>query len=418
MRMMIIALGSRGDIQPYIALGSGLLDAGHDVRLMTHENYKAIVTGSGLEFHNARGNAQEIAESEEMQRLLEKGNFIAITRLTAREARRAAVQWAEDGLASCHGADVIIVGLGGLFLGIALAEKLSIPVVQAYLAPFTPTAAFPGVLLPSLPLPGGVFNRVSHGITRQMMWQGYRSADLAARRVLGLPAASWRGPLDAPLMRRSPVVYGYSPLVVPRPPDWPATVHVTGYWYLDPPSGWTPPDELVRFLDDGPPPIYIGFGSMSSRRPEETTDLVLRALTRTGQRAVLVSGWGGFRKADLPDSVLMIDSVPHDWLFRRVAAVVHHGGAGTTAAGLQAGVPSIIIPFFGDQPFWGQRVAGLGVGPEPIPRRQLSVERLATAIEEAVVDKEMRRRAADLGEQIRAENGVGRAVEVIQAMPL
>jgi UDP:flavonoid glycosyltransferase YjiC (YdhE family) len=153
---------------------------------------------------------------------------------------------------------------------------------------------------------------------------------------------------------------------------------------------------------------------MSSRKPEETTNLVLDALTQTRQRAILLSGWGGLNKADLPDTVLMVDSIPHSWLFPRVAAVVHHGGAGTTAAGLRAGVPSIITPFFGDQPFWGQRVADLGVGTPPIPRKQLTVDQLALAINTVVSDQTMRQRAADLGSRIRAEDSIAQAVAVIQ----
>jgi UDP:flavonoid glycosyltransferase YjiC (YdhE family) len=155
---------------------------------------------------------------------------------------------------------------------------------------------------------------------------------------------------------------------------------------------------------------------MSSRNPEETAELVLRALALTGQRAIVHSGWGGMRSAGLPDSVLMVESVPFSWLFPQVAAVVHHGGAGTTAEGLKAGVPSVIVPFFGDQPYWGQRVADLGVGPQPVPKRHLTAEGLAEAVREAVTDRAMRSRAAALGERIRAEDGVGRAVEVIQGM--
>jgi UDP:flavonoid glycosyltransferase YjiC (YdhE family) len=153
---------------------------------------------------------------------------------------------------------------------------------------------------------------------------------------------------------------------------------------------------------------------MSNRNPEETADLILQALAQTQQRAILLSGWDGLRKANLPDTVFMGDVIPHSWLFSRVAAVVHHGGAGTTAAGLRAGVPSIIIPFFADQPFWGHRVAELGVGPEPIPRQQLTVERLAEAIQRAVTDQTMRQRAADLGAKIRNEDGIARAVAIIQ----
>jgi UDP:flavonoid glycosyltransferase YjiC (YdhE family) len=153
---------------------------------------------------------------------------------------------------------------------------------------------------------------------------------------------------------------------------------------------------------------------MSNRKPEETADLVLQALARTQQRAIILSGWSGLHKANLPDSVFMLDSIPFSWLFPRVAAVVHHGGAGTTAAGLRAGVPSVVVPFFGDQPFWGQRIAELGVGPEPIPRKKLTVERLAHAIREAVTDQTMRQRAANLGSRIQAEDGIARAVAVVQ----
>jgi sterol 3beta-glucosyltransferase len=209
------------------------------------------------------------------------------------------------------------------------------------------------------------------------------------------------------------VLYGFSPAVIPPPPDWGSEIHVTGYWFLDPPDDWTPPPGLEEFLQAGPPPVYIGFGSMSSRNPGEAARQVLEALARTRQRAVIFSGWGGLQPADLPSSAIAIDPVPFSWLFPRCAAVVHHGGAGTTAAGLRAGVPSVVIPFFADQPFWGRRVAELGVGPAPIPRKKLTAERLARAIETAMGDRDMRRRAADLGAKIRTEDGIGRAVAVV-----
>jgi len=202
--------------------------------------------------------------------------------------------------------------------------------------------------------------------------------------------------------------------VIPPPTDWPDYIQVTGYWFLEPPTGWEPPSDLVKFLQAGPPPVYVGFGSMLSRKPEETADLILTALANTGQRAVLSSGWGGLKKENLPETVFMVGSIPHIWLFPRMAAVVHHGGAGTTGAGLHAGIPSIITPFFGDQPFWGHRVYELGVGPKPIPRQRLTVESLAEAIHAAVSDAAIRKNAAHLGKLIRAEDGVARAVAIIE----
>jgi sterol 3beta-glucosyltransferase len=214
------------------------------------------------------------------------------------------------------------------------------------------------------------------------------------------------------VMRRYPTVYGLSPAIIPKPADWRNT-EIVGDWFLAA-DDWIPPVDLLGFLASGSPPVYIGFGSMGSRQPEETADLVLQAIDRTGQRAILQAGWGGLSKADVPANILMVNSVPHTWLFPRMAAVVHHGGAGTTAAGLRAGIPSIVIPFFGDQPFWGQRVADLGVGTAPIPRKQLTVERLAQAIHRAVTDPLMRQQAADLGATIQAEDGIDRVVEIVR----
>ena len=416
MRIAIIASGSRGDVEPYIALGVGLAKAGYGVRLVTHLNFEALVRSYGLEFWPVAGNVQEIAQSEEMSALLEKGNFLAVMSLMAKEAKRGAVQLAEGGLAACQGTDLVLAGLGGLFVGLALAEKLGLPLLQAYYIPFIPTGDYPSFLAPKPPAWfGRSLNRLSHHLARQIMWQSFRSADgLARKSVLGLPAAPFWGPYGARLLQRFPILYGFSPSVIPPPTDGGGDIRVTGYWFLDPPAEWTPPPALTAFLEDGPPPVYVGFGSMSSRRPEETADLVLQALARTRQRAIVLSGWGGLRGAGAPDSVFMLDSAPFSWLFPRVAAVVHHGGAGTTAAGLRAGVPAVVVPFFADQPFWGQHVARLGVGPAPIPRRKLTVTRLAGAIDRAVTDNVMRERAVELGIRIRAEDGVGRAVSVVQ----
>jgi sterol 3beta-glucosyltransferase len=414
MRIAIIAMGTRGDVQPYLALGKGLKAAGHFVRLITHENFETLVTSHGLEFCPVKGNVQEVLESPEMLKLLEQGNFLAINAYTGKIVQNIAIDWARDGLIACQGMDLIIAGVGGLYLAISLAEKLRIPFLQVYIFPFTPTKAFPAILLPqSISRLGGTVNRLSHHLFRQIMWQGFQKADrLARQQVLNLPAAPFFGSYNSPILRQYPTLYGFSPSVIPQPADWKNT-QVTGYWFLDEANHWTPPAALSKFLASGAPPVYIGFGSMGSRNPIATADLVLAALDRAGQRGILVSGWGGLSQAHLPDTVHMVESVPHSWLFPRVSAVVHHGGAGTTAAGLRAGVPSIVVPFFGDQLFWGQRVERLGVGTAPIPRKKLTVELLAQAIHRAVTDPVMRQRAANLGAKIQAEDGIANAVRVI-----
>ena len=418
MRIAIMAPGSRGDVQPYLALGKGLRQAGHVVRLVTHQDFEEFVNAHGVEFWPIEGSVQEIAQSKDMRSLLEKGNFLAILSQMAKEAQRGGIALGKGSLAAVRGVDLVIAGIGGLFVGIALADKLGLPLVQAYYIPLTPTRAYPSFLFPRLPRWfGAAVNSLSYHLARQMIWQGFRSADRVVRHdLLGLPPAPLWGPFGANCLRNYPILYGYSPSVIPKPSDWDENTHVTGYWFLDPADDWSPPAALLEFLQAGTPPVYVGFGSMSSRDPEQTADLVLRAIAQSKQRAIILCGWGGLRRADLPNTVLMVDSIPFSWLFPRVTAVVHHGGAGTTSAGLRAGVPSVVIPFFGDQPFWGRCIEELGVGPAPIPRRKLTAERLAQAIRAAVTDQSMRERAVQIGSKIRAEDGIARAVAIVQAI--
>jgi sterol 3beta-glucosyltransferase len=417
MRIMIMAMGSRGDVQPYIALGKGLKTAGYSVRLATHENFESLVNSHGLEFYPMKGNVQDFLENPENRKLLESGNFLAINARAAKASQSAAIDWAKGSWVAAQGMDLLIAGVGGLFLAVALAEKLKIPFLQAYIFPFTPTKAFPALLFPpSISKLGGAVNRWSHHIFRQIMWQGARAGDrLARQQVLDLPTAPFWGDYNSVHLQRYPTLYGLSPSVIAQPSDWQNT-HITGYWFLDEAPDWSPPLALLEFLRRGSPPVFVGFGSMVSRNPEETADLVLQAIALTGQRAILQSGWSGLSKRDLPDTVFMVDSIPHSWLFPCVAAVVHHGGAGTTAAGLRAGIPTIVIPFFGDQPFWGKRVAELGVGTDAIPRKQLTAKRLAKAIHQAVSDLAMHQRAADLGAKIQAEDGIDNAVAIVQEL--
>jgi UDP:flavonoid glycosyltransferase YjiC (YdhE family) len=416
MQITIIAGGSRGDVQPYVALGKGLNEAGHTIRILAPQDYQDLITAYGLEFFDTGGGTQAMAQSQ-IQDIVEQGNILKILAATGQGANQLALQSASNGLIACAGSDLILAGFAGLSTGMALAEKLGIPFLQAHLMPFTPTNEFPSVLTPQIPQTQLTkwANGLSHRFAQQMMWQMLRSADNKARtQVLEMPPAPFWGPFTSLQRDAEPIIYGFSPQVIPPPADWADHINVTGYWFLDPPADWEPPSDLIDFLQAGSPPVYVGFGSMLSRKPEETADMVLSALARTGQRGVLSSGWGGLKKENLPETVFMVGSIPHSWLFPKMAAVVHHGGAGTTGAGLRAGVPSIITPFFGDQPFWGQKVYELGVGPKPIPRKRLTVENLTEAIQQAVSDTTMREKASSLGERIRAENGVAQAVKFIE----
>lgn len=414
MRIAIIALGSRGDVQPHVALGVGLRRAGHAVRVVTSSDFGEIVRAHGLEFCDTGVSTEAIAN--EMHDLLEAGNVLKIMAAMGASAERVAVQAATTGLSACEGSDGIVSGLGGLFVAYALAQKLAVPFVPAYLYPFSPTRELPGVLTPVPQTPLTTWaNAPSHRITQQLLWQPCRSADVAVReQVLGLEPSGFWGPFAAMAGADALSLYGYSQHVIPVPHDWSPQNHVTGYWFLEPSAEWRPPTELVAFLEAGPPPVYIGFGSMGSKNPEATADMVLEALRRTHQRGVLASGWGGLKTTDLPESVFMVGSIPHAWLFPRMAAIVHHGGAGTTAAALSAGVPSIVTPVMGDQSFWARRVSELGVGLKSFPRRKLTVEGLSRAIETAVSDDTIRAKSATLGEQIRAEDGISTAVELIE----
>jgi UDP:flavonoid glycosyltransferase YjiC (YdhE family) len=233
--------------------------------------------------------------------------------------------------------------------------------------------------------------------------------------VLGLenlPLSEPFGDLDR---EQRLLLYCYSAAVAPPPPDWGSWIEVTGYWFLDRKTDWTPPPALAEFLEEGPPPVYVGgFGTMTNRDPGDLARIVARALGAAGVRAVVLTGWGGLPKEELPREIFAVDWVPFDWLFPRVSAVVHHGGAGTTAASLRAGVPTVVVPFFLDQFFWGRRVFDLGVGPRPILRKRLDPDTLAAALRIATRDPEMKGRAAALGVRIRAEDGVARAVAAFE----
>jgi UDP:flavonoid glycosyltransferase YjiC (YdhE family) len=322
------------------------------------------------------------------------------------------MQMAVDAYKACRESDgLICLGVFSAF-GQAITEALNIPLIHVEPTPLLWTRAFPA---PSWPIQrdlGGGHNFLSGMVMLQVIWQWYRPFINAFRQQLGLAPTSVARFYRA--LYEKPMLSAYSPELIPRPDDWPGNLHLTGYFFLDDQLDWQPSPALQHFLDAGDPPVYIGFGSMGGTNPESLADLLLTALEKSGQRGLILSGWGGLHLERMPESVFVANSVPHRWLFPRMAAVVHHGGAGTTAEGLRAGVPNVIVPFILDQPFWGARINAMGLGPKPIPHKKLTADRLAVAIQTAIIDSQMRQRAQECGEAIRAENGVVNAVRVIE----
>lgn len=417
MHITMLALGSRGDVLPYTTLGRALRAAGHRVRFATFENFQQLVTTQGLDFHPVRGDARSLLSGPGGQALAESGRSpLRMARSTLRLFGVMAGSFARDlSVPGLWDTELIINQLPGGLYGYDLAERLGVPMVLAAVMPLTPTRHEPMLAFPQLLacIPG--YNAFTHWLAYQLVWQGFRPAVTRWRQAtLGLSKAPLWG--YARLMERRcvPVLNGFSAHLVPRPPDWGDHVHVTGYWFPED-EPWQPPGGLAEFIEDGSPPVFVGFGSMPVRHPERTTAVVLEALARSGQRAIVQAGWAGIGQADLPKGVYQIDYAPYAWLFPRLAAIVHHGGAGTTAFGLRAGVPAIVVPFLFDQFYWGRRISVLGVGPAPIPHKRLSVERLAEALDQAVGDTQMRQRAAELGQKVRSEGGVRAAVDAIHS---
>jgi UDP:flavonoid glycosyltransferase YjiC (YdhE family) len=243
------------------------------------------------------------------------------------------------------------------------------------------------------------------------LWTAFGDSHNRFRARLNLPAHTFADYRRVTYQAR--LIYGYSTHVMPRPDDYAPHWQVSGYWFLDEPD-WRPPADVLRFLDAGPAPVYIGFGSATDSDAEATSAVILRAVRESGQRALISGGWAELGAREINDaSVLCIGAMPHGWLFDRVSAVVHHGGSGTTGAGVRAGVPALLVPHFAEQPQWARRLHELGVSPKPIDKRKLTAGALAAGLDRMATDHVMRARAADLGARVRAEDGVATAVRLI-----
>ena len=409
-----LTIGSRGDVQPYIALCKRLLEEGHKPKIATHTEFEPWIRKYGIEFAPVDGDPAEL-----MRICVENGMF---TYSFLREASQKFRSWIDDLLSSawkaCQGSDLLIESPSAMG-GIHIAEALSIPYFRAFTMPWTRTRAYPHAFIVPERKMGGNYNFMTYIMFDNVFWKAIAGqVNRWRKNELELPSTN----LDKMQPNKVPFLYNFSPSVVVPPLDYSDWIRVTGYWFLDEATDWTPPEELLSFIaqarKDNKKLVYIGFGSIVVSDPAALTKTVADSVVKADVRAILSKGWSdrlGSHNANetelpLPHEILQIKSAPHDWLFKQIDAAVHHGGAGTTGASLRAGLPTVVKPFFGDQYFFGSRIEDLGVG---ICMKKLNVSIFSRALWEATHSERMIVKARIIGEHIRQEDGVGNAIEAI-----
>lgn len=429
-RIAIAAIGTMGDILPFVALGRALRRRGHSVVVGTSNDFEGLITENGLEFYSLGSDVQSFLKRSQFERVIGRGELIYAPTLLSegqkmlKEAHRRTWRMAQD-------VDAIIFHMTTNY-AIDIAEALNIPAMMTAFQPLNPTGEFPYIgteaggvnpLLrnPARPRSGNsgfkldpIVNRLSYVVLQAQQSFYDFPRDRFRRKVLGLKPKK-RGGFQRNSRGDSVIqLHAYSPSISPRPRDWPDSAIVTGFWPLQDETRWAPDPAFRAFLDAGPAPVFLGFGSMPFGA-ERNTEIITEALTRWGGRAVIGQGWGGLKPEDLPPTVHSIARAPHSELFKHVKAVVHHGGAGTTHTGLYAGKPTFVVPQFFDQPYWGRRVHGLGCGPAPVPLRKLTPTILANALDLLSTNKGYETGAKKLSDTLQAEDGLQRAIEVIEA---
>ncbi|KAA8538893.1 hypothetical protein F0562_025585 [Nyssa sinensis] len=412
LQIVMLIVGTRGDVQPFVAIGKCLQEYGHRVRLATHSNFKEFVLAAGLEFYNLGGDPKVLAGY-----MVKNKGFLPSGPSEIQTQRKQIKDIIYSLLPACTNPDPdtkipfkadAIIANPPAYGHTHVAEALKVPLHIFFTMPWTPTSEFPHPLS-RVKQPVGY--KLSYHIVDALIWLGIRDIinDFRKKRLKLRPMTYLSGSYSSP----PDVPYGYiwSPNLVPKPKDWGPKIDVVGFCFLDLASSYEPPLSLVEWLEAGTEPIYIGFGSLPVQEPGKMTSIIVQALEMTGQRGIINKGWGGLGSlAEPKDFVYLLDNCPHDWLFLRCAAVVHHGGAGTTAAGLKAACPTTVVPFFGDQPFWGEQVHARGVGPPPIPVDEFSLEKLVAAIQ-FMLNPSVKECSVNLAKAMENEDGVKGAVK-------
>lgn len=399
MKIAVLTYGTEGDTRPLAALTHALMARGHETVLLGDAQTLASADALNVPAQALPGDIRK-----QLAAAAQHGPG-EMTRALAQLTNDHTEDWMRATLVAARDCDVIITsGLAG-FVGLSVAEHLRIPAIGAGMIPLTPTREFASPFMPPQRVPRWL-NRASIALSNQLVWLALRKALNRARAVvLDLPA--YRS-----LPSAHPMLYGISPTLLSPPADWPSNAHICGQW-LQPAAEWAPPPELAQFLAAGEAPLYIGFGSMSGLEPKHLAEILVAALA--GRRAVFYPGWSGMDSVVLPDNILHIGNTPHDWLFPRMAAIVHHGGSGTAHSAARAGRPSVVIPFVGDQMFWAHRLELLGIAPPALHSKALNAGTLSRALA-ATDDVAIRERAAVIGRRMREEDGLAAGVNKVEAL--
>lgn len=408
MKITILTYGSRGDVQPFLPLSRRFIEEGHSVKLAAPLRFKNLLEEHQIEFVPLAGDPEDLS-----RRLNDAGNnFVQLLRgLMNHAVEMGADVWRQTEEV-CQDADLIIHTFTHAAGAHTLAREKNIPDIHIQTFPmFTPTGDYPNIMMPHR-MPR-LLNRFTHQFSSKITWWTSRLSFERVRHRAGLLKRKLYWPFDNdPLRPPTPILCAWSPSVLPPSRDWPPHVHVTGYFFFPPEKMHRTPAEVSSFLQEGEAPVCITFGSMVNRDKERIDGIVREALEKTANRGIILSGWSRLQESS-SRNLLYLEAAPHDWLLPRCKLVIHHGGAGTTGAGLRAGIPNIVVPFMGDQPFWGDRVHAIGAGPKPILVQDLSVEKLTQTMMEAERES-FHQRARSIGQQISSEEGTGEAVKWIE----
>ncbi len=408
MRVCMLSVGTEGDVRPFVALGQRINEAGHRALIVTGAAHTALVERGGVQLVAINADSGRILQRN--RKLLDGRNSPLFWRKVRRAYRLSTKSWMVRTLEATEGADLIVSAWINAPLAQAVAEKHGVPFVAVAFMPVTPSRSIPALWpSPVRPRPSAL-NLVAHHAARLLFRRAHSPRARAMRRSLGLPG---RAPPH-------PIIYAFSPHVLPPPPDW-ANVDcaVVGFWTAPGDPDWKPPGALLDFLAAGPIPIYVGFGSMVGTHPRAFTQMIIEAVREAGRRAILATGWGAMSGSELgpSDDIFVLDRAPHDWLFGHVDLAVHHGGAGTLASAARAALPQVIVPFVLDQPFWAWQANKIGISPMVLDQRTITADSLADAIRRAGADP-IRTAARVLASRLKDEDGIGNTLAVLRGWGL